>query len=168
MQLLLREIFMINRFHRERRSRCLMISSPGSRKQSLRSRSLLFQETTTLPERLDYASRLLGSHHIYIAGKVPETEDEHLRKITLQDEYGNVHFWLLPFLKPGYVRGLCGGELPESYTDAVRTVLEREQIDPAERNVLVSHQFYTGKDTGTGETVTPEDMRFGGAECGRY
>ena len=106
--------------------------------------------------RLDYASRLLGSHHIYIAGKVPETEDEHLRKITLQDEYGNVHFWLLPFLKPGYVRGLCGGELPESYTDAVRTVLEREQIDPAERNVLVSHQFYTGKNTGTGETVTPE------------
>ena len=54
---------------------------------------------------------------------------------------------LLPFLKPGYVRGLCGGELPESYTDAVRTVLEREQIDPAERNVLVSHQFYTGKNT---------------------
>ena len=62
----------------------------------------------------------------------------------------------MPFLKPGYVRALCGGELPESYTDAVRTVLEREQIDPAERNVLVSHQFYTGKNTGTGETVTPE------------
>ena len=60
-------------------------------------------------QRLDYASRLLGSHQIYIAGKAPETEEEHLRKITLQDEYGEVHFWLLPFLKPGYVRGLCGG-----------------------------------------------------------
>lgn len=106
--------------------------------------------------RLDYASRLLGSHRIYIAGKVPETEGEHLRKITLQDEYGDVHFWLLPFLKPGYVRGLCGGELPESYTAAVRTVLEREQIDPEERNVLVSHQFYTGKDISTGKDIAPE------------
>lgn len=107
-------------------------------------------------QRLDYASRLLGRHQIYIAGKAPEAEDEHLRKITLQDEYGDVHFWLLPFLKPGYVRGLCGGENPESYTDAVRIVLEREQIDTSERNVLVSHQFYTGKDISTGETVTPE------------
>lgn len=106
--------------------------------------------------RLDYASRLLGSHQIYIAGKAPETEEEHLRKITLQDEYGDVHFWLLPFLKPGYVRGLCGGELPESYTAAVRAVLEREQIDPEERNVIVSHQFYTGKDMDTGEDVAPE------------
>ena len=107
-------------------------------------------------QRLDYASRLLGSHQIYIAGKAPETEEEHLRKITLQDEYGDVHFWLLPFLKPGYVRGLCGGKLPESYTAAVRAVLEREQIDPEERNVLVSHQFYTGKDISTGENITPE------------
>lgn len=106
-------------------------------------------------QRLDYASRLLGSHQIYIAGKAPETEGEHLRRITLQDEYGDVHFWLLPFLKPGYVRNLCGGELPASYTAAVRTVLEREQIDPAERNVLVSHQFYTGKDISTGEDIIP-------------
>lgn len=107
-------------------------------------------------QRLDYASRLLGRHQIYIAGKTPETEGEHLQKITLRDEYGEVHFWLLPFLKPGYVRGLCGGELPESYTAAIRAVLEREQIDPGERNVLVSHQFYTGKDISTGENIIPE------------
>lgn len=106
-------------------------------------------------QRLDYASRLLGSHQIYIAGKAPESEDEHLRKITLYDEYGEVHFWLLPFLKPGYVRGLCGGELPESYTAAVRAVLEREEIDPSGRNVLVSHQFYTGKDVRTGDDIRP-------------
>lgn len=106
-------------------------------------------------QRLDYASRLLGSHQIYIAGKAPESEDEHLRKITLYDQYGEVHFWFLPFLKPGYVRGLCGGALPESYTAAVRTVLEREEIDSSGRNVLVSHQFYTGKDVRTGDDIRP-------------
>lgn len=94
--------------------------------------------------RLDYASRLLGSHSIYIAGSIPEKEADHLVKVTLEDEYGEVDFYLLPFLKPGYVRPLCRGELPENYTEAVRTVLERESVDPSRRNVLVSHQFYTG------------------------
>lgn len=95
-------------------------------------------------QRLDYASRLLGRHHIYIAGKVPEMENEYLKRVTLTDGYGKVNFYLLPFLKPGYVRGLCGGELPESYTDAVKRILEREDINLGERNVLLSHQFYTG------------------------
>ena len=107
-------------------------------------------------QRLDYASRLLGSHRIHIAGRAPETGDEHLKKITLADEHGNVNFYLMPFLKPGYVRGLNGGSLPENYTEAVRIVLEREEIDPRERNVIVSHQFYTGKDDATGETLRPE------------
>ena len=107
-------------------------------------------------QRLDYASRLLGSHRIHIAGRAPETEDEHLKKITLADEHGNVNFYLMPFLKPGYVRGLNGGSLPENYTEAVRIVLEREKIDPRERNVIVSHQFYTGKDDATEETLRPE------------
>lgn len=107
-------------------------------------------------QRLDYASRLLGSHQIYIAGKAPESEGEHLKKITLTDQYGKVNFYLMPFLKPGYVRGLCGGEMPESYTAAVRTVIDREKIDPGERNVIVSHQFYTGRDIRTGEEIRPE------------
>lgn len=107
-------------------------------------------------QRLDYASRLLGTHQIYIAGKAPETEEEHLRKVTLRDAFGEVDFYLLPFLKPGYVRGLCGRELPENYTEAVKTVIDREAIDFSRRNVLLSHQFYTGRDTSTGETIRPD------------
>lgn len=95
-------------------------------------------------QRLDYASRLLGSHQVYIAGKAPETEGEYLKKVTLSDEYGEMDFWLLPFLKPGYVRALNGGETPGTYTEAVKAVLEREEIDREKRNVLLSHQFYTG------------------------
>ena len=67
-----------------------------------------------------------------------------LKKVVLKDEYGPVNFYLLPFLKPGYVRLLCENETPGSYTEAVDAVLRREDIDFSERNVLVSHQFYTG------------------------
>lgn len=107
-------------------------------------------------QRLDYASRLLGAHQIHIAGQAPGIPEEHLKKITLGDEYGKVNFYLMPFLKPGYVRGLNGGNLPENYTEALRIVLEREAVDWRERNVIVSHQFYTGRDSQTGDSVRPE------------
>lgn len=107
-------------------------------------------------QRLDYASRLLGAHQIHIAGQAPGIPEEHLKKITLRDEYGRVNFYLMPFLKPGYVRGLNGGNLPESYTEALRMVLKREPVDWRERNVIVSHQFYTGRDSQTEDSVRPE------------
>ena len=44
-------------------------------------------------QRLDYASRLLGSHQIYIAGQAPEEEEDGLKKITLTDEFGETDFW---------------------------------------------------------------------------
>ena len=114
-------------------------------------------------QRLDYASRLLGSHQIYIAGQAPEEEADRLKKITLTDEFGEVNFWLLPFLKPGYVRKIFGGEVPESYTAAVQGLLEREKIDFSERNVLVSHQFYTGKGE-TPKTCDSEVFSVGGID----
>lgn len=95
-------------------------------------------------QRLNYASQILKRQSIYIAGNVPETEDEYLKKLTLQDEEGKVNFYFLPFLKPGYVRGVFDEEIPESYEAAVRKILEREHIDWNERNVLISHQFYAG------------------------
>ena len=95
-------------------------------------------------QRLDYASRILGRQNIYIAGEVPEEKEEYLKKVTLSDELGEVDFYLLPFLKPGYVRNLFEEGRPESYSEAVAQVLAREEINRKRRNALVSHQFYTG------------------------
>jgi exonuclease SbcD len=97
------------------------------------------------------------------AGKAPETEKEHLKKVVLKDEYGPVNFYLLPFLKPGYVRLLCENETPGSYTEALDAVLRREDIDFSERNVLVSHQFYTGNGE-TPETCDSELFSVGGID----
>ena len=95
-------------------------------------------------ERLDYASRILKRQQIYIAGNAPENEAEYLKKLILQDEKGKVDFYFLPFLKPGYVRGVFENQIPDSYEDAVEKLLERENIDWNRRNVLISHQFYAG------------------------
>ncbi|MDR1192662.1 MAG: exonuclease SbcCD subunit D [Peptococcaceae bacterium] len=53
------------------------------------------------PERLSYASRLLSERRLFIRGAF----DGNIQKVTLTDEYGEVHFWLLPFIKPASVRG---------------------------------------------------------------
>lgn len=92
-------------------------------------------------ERLEFASRLLSRQEIYISAIPPESEIEFLQKITLEDEYGPVNFYLMPFLKPGHVRKWCG-ENADTYDQAVKILLEREQIDLSQRNVLLTHQFY--------------------------
>lgn len=113
-------------------------------------------------ERLDYASQILGQQRIYIAGRPPETSEEYLKKVTLQDEFGEVDFYLLPFLKPGYVRNVFENA-PVSYSEAVQKVLEREQIDWKRRNILISHQFYVGNGE-VPETCDSENISVGGID----
>ena len=62
-------------------------------------------------------------------GNVPEQPEEHIEKVTLQDTYGEVDFYLLPFMKPGYVRNVFVNNVPETYADAVREIIKREEID---------------------------------------
>ncbi len=114
-------------------------------------------------QRLDYASGILGRQNIFIAGQAPRTKEEHIKKVTLTDSYGEVDFYLLPFLKPGYVRNVFEGEVPENYSEAVAKLLEREEIDRTRRNVLVSHQFYTGRGK-TPETCDSEIFSVGGID----
>lgn len=113
-------------------------------------------------ERLDYASRILGLQNIYIAGRPPESKDEFIKKVTMEDEYGEIDFYLLPFLKPGYVKNIFGA-MPTSYSDAVDQLIEREQIDWNRRNVLISHQFYIGNGE-VPDTCDSENISVGGID----
>lgn len=118
------------------------------------------------PDRLNYASEILRRHHIYLVGNVPEQPEEYIEKVTLQDTYGEVDFYLLPFMKPGYVRNVFVNNVPETYADAVREIIKREEIDynNNKRNVLVSHQFYVGEKEGSPETCDSEVFSVGGID----
>ncbi len=91
-------------------------------------------------ERLNFASSLLTSNNVYLKG----TFNEHIMKKTLTDEHGNVNFFLLPFIKPIDVREFYKEDKIESYHDAVKKVIEATEINTAERNIIVAHQFITG------------------------
>lgn len=92
--------------------------------------------------RLDFASSILAKHRVHIAGLPPMRAEEKIKRVTLADGYGEVDFYLLPFVKPSYVRAVFEEEIPD-YDTAVRKLLEREEIDDTKRNVIISHQFYT-------------------------
>lgn len=100
------------------------------------------------PERLSYASSFLRRHQIHISALPPSSPEDRLKKVTLEDEWGKVNFYLFPFIKPGYVRHLFEEGRVTGYDSAFRAVLEREEIREEERNVLLSHQFFV---SGTGE-----------------
>ena len=50
----------------------------------------------------------------------------------------------MPFVKASQVRHFYEDAEIASYDDAVRVILEHTEIDPAQRNVLVAHQFVVG------------------------
>lgn len=88
------------------------------------------------PERLEFGSRLFAGRGVYIAGRYDGT----VRQVTLADEYGPVHIYLLPFLRPAVVNARLGCSAANT-DEAVRAALEGLPLCPAERNLLVAHQF---------------------------
>lgn len=94
-------------------------------------------------DRLNFASRLLSDKGIYIAAKYQGK----LEKKVFQDAYGEVNIYLLPYIKASLVRHYFPEEKIESYEDAIRVILEKAEIDPKERNIILAHQFVAGKGT---------------------
>lgn len=107
------------------------------------------------PERIAFASRLIDASGIHLS---PVYNGE-VKSITLSDECGLVHFYMLPFIKPANVRRFFPEETINSYTDAVRTAINHINMDHNERNVLITHQFVTGA-----LRSDSEDISVGGAD----
>ncbi len=107
------------------------------------------------PERLAFGGRLMEQRGIHLspvfAGK-PEPR-------SLQDAFGPVHFYLLPFVKPAQVRACFPEANIESYADAVAAALEGLPLEKNARNVLLCHQFVTGA-----ERCESEEKSVGGSD----
>lgn len=92
------------------------------------------------PERMAFGGRLMAQSGVHLA----PVYDGKVSPITLTDEYGLVNLYLLPFLKPAHVRRCFPEREILTYTDALAAAIEAMGVDPAQRNVLVTHQFVTG------------------------
>ena len=110
-------------------------------------------------ERLSFGGKILEKQGLYFGTEFTGVLEER----TLKDEYGKIHIYLLPFVKPAAVRKIFPEEQVESYEDAVRLILQKTEMDPDARNVLLAHQLIT--DNGTEpERCDSETVSVGGVE----
>lgn len=116
---------------------------------------LLISGNHDSPERLAFGGRVMDSCGIHIS----PVYDGALAPVTLQDAFGPVHVWLLPFVKPAHVRRWFPDADIESCTDAMAEAVAHMDIDTAARNVLVTHQFVTG-----GTRSGSEELSVGGTD----
>lgn len=91
-------------------------------------------------ERLSFGANIFSNSNIYIS----PVYNGQITPITLNDAYGKINFYLLPFIKPATVRPFFPDEKINSYTEAVQTVLKKLPLNKNERNILIAHQFVTG------------------------
>ena len=95
--------------------------------------------------RIDCFRKVLSRQNVYMVGQPPRMETEYIEKVTLNDAYGEVNFYLLPFVKPSMVKQVVGVDENGnnlSYNETLHRLIGREEINSDERNVLVSQQFY--------------------------
>lgn len=91
-------------------------------------------------ERLSFGAHIFSQNNIYIS----PVYNGQIKPISLNDAYGKINFYLLPFIKPATVRPFFPDEKINSYTEAVQTVLNNLPLNKDERNILIAHQFVTG------------------------
>lgn len=101
-------------------------------------------------ERIAFGSRLMDKSGIYMS----PVFHGNVAPVTLYDEYGEVNYYMLPFVKPSIVRRFYPDCVIESYTDAVRTAIDNMHMDHSKRNVLIAHQFVTGALRSESEDVS--------------
>lgn len=100
-------------------------------------------------ERLAYASSIIDQSGIHIS-PVYEGKISVYRRT---DAYGEVDFYLVPFLRPADVRRYFPEEKTDSYEEAFRTVIRHLDVDTRKRNVILSHQFVTGAERSESEEI---------------
>lgn len=111
------------------------------------------------PERIQFANKILEKNDIHIAG----TFDGKMKSVELEDEFGPINIYMLPFIKPSIVANFFEDKIIDSYEKAARIVIDEENIDSKQRNVLIAHQFVTnnGKEPEQSES---ESIRVGGLD----
>lgn len=101
------------------------------------------------PERISYGGRMMTENKIFLS----PVYDGNVKPISLNDDYGEVNFYMLPFIRPADIRRYFPDENIENYTDAVKVAIDNMNVDFSERNILITHQFVTGAELSESEDI---------------
>ena len=89
-------------------------------------------------DRLSFGNKIFEEEGLFIEARY----NGNIKKVELEDEYGKINIYMLPFIKPADVKNFFEDEIL-SYDDMMRKVIENENIDISQRNIILTHQFIT-------------------------
>lgn len=113
-----------------------------------------------MTQRIDFGfgNQIFEEEGLFISSRY----DGQIKKVELEDEFGKINVYMLPFIKPYDVKNFFEDEIL-SYDDMMKKVIERENIDISQRNIILVHQFVTssGKEP---ERTESEVISIGGLD----
>lgn len=94
------------------------------------------------PERLSFGSGIMRSNNLYIEGVF----NKDINKVILNDEYGIVNFYMLPYTDPAIVRNVYEDGSIRNHNQAMKAITERisSSLNRNERNVMITHGYVRG------------------------
>jgi len=115
------------------------------------------------PDRIDFAVKLMERNKLYMSGQLRYP----IEPVVLNDEAGEVHFYLVPYADPAMIRHLLGNDNIRSHQEAMEAIVQHivEHWDPTARHVLIGHAFVTAYGEAASNTSDSErPLAIGGAE----
>lgn len=101
------------------------------------------------PERLSFGNKILEKQGLYIEGIIDQSAI--MNKVICEDQYGQVIFYFMPFVKPGILNCKTSDEM-------IKFILDKNpiNIDSHIRRVLITHFFVTnnGKEPELSDSET--------------
>ena len=94
-------------------------------------------------ERIAFGARLMDKSGIHLS----PVYDGNVRPIELEDEFGTLCVYMLPFIKPIHVRHAFPEAEISNLNEAVSLAIEKMELDTSLRNILITHQFVSGAES---------------------
>ncbi|MEI3614643.1 exonuclease SbcCD subunit D [Pseudogracilibacillus sp. SO30301A] len=115
------------------------------------------------PSRLHFGSRIMNEKGFHVVGQF----EKDAPPVILNDEFGEVHFHLVPYSDPSIVRNVLNDDTIKTHDDATMKIIENIQakMDKNARHVYVGHAFVTPHGESQDNTSESErPLSIGGAE----
>ncbi len=110
-------------------------------------------------ERLEFLNGILSGMDLHIEG----TLKKEIKKVTFNDSFGPVNFYLLPYVEFQKARDIFEIDF-ENKTQALKHYIDNININEKERNILISHEYIMGGE----ESESERPLSIGGSEFVDY
>lgn len=108
------------------------------------------------PERLGFASTILSKQGFFMESCF----GGELKCVTLEDKFGEIDFYLLPFMRPAFVNEFTEAK-SESSQEGIIALIQEAKINISKRNVMIAHHFVTHSGMLPGECTNDDSIYVG-------